>query len=588
MKRIVIVFALSLSFCGYSQIVNVPALTCIADSYSDSGTPGSTAGGSTTTMKVSKTAASTFRSFVKFDLSSIPYDAVITSAILQLTPNGTENITTPNSMQLYVEMCNNPWTEGTLNHTLNISNNVVFSTVDVSNQVSGRREFQIKNYVQSIVEGYAPNNGWRIRRSDETTIASTEYHTREAITPANRPQLIIQYYLRPYVSAATIVHESSVGSANGSISPTVTNGSNTTKTYRWFNSGGTQIGTTQNLSGLTKGWYGLKYYGTTGGDTSYQAFLIGTKCENTALTFNPGINYMDDALIYNWVTGSGATLADYSQTNSGSYGYENTSNWYNSMWYRAKTLMRFKLWVDPQLTIGSANLALTGYDHYASAVPNASEMLRVTSNWSEYGVTYLSPVTNTSVNKILVPALPTGAANTNIELKPFFDIWKTNNAQNFGVLFQLQTQNATDYFRMMFYSSEAATGKPELKLSYSLVDNTCDFSTFTSLKDKLDAGYASTFNNTLKFFFTEEYTIDAGKKLPLKIYNEDNTAIAGIDFNGAAIPGLTLLPAINYLADKNFVSLSLSGVTLTSGKFYTLELTNTLGEKKYLKFKYTN
>lgn len=585
MKRIFFLFACLGCFSVYSQVTLAPIYP-VADSYTDSGNPSSTTGGTSTVLRVSKTASSTFRSFLKFNMPSLPSDAVITSAILSLLPSGAENITASN--QLYLDMCHTSWAENTLSHASNVSNNVVFSTIQMSsfNSSTGRREFDVKDYVQAILEGNVPNNGWRIRRNNETTVASTQYSSKEG---TSRPQLIITYYRRAYVSAATIVHASTLTNSDGSISPTIAQGSSGPMTYRWVNAAGAQISTSLNLANVTKGWYGLECYGSATGDVSFHAFIVGAKCENFSLTFNPGPNYIDDALIYDWVTGSGTTLADYSQTNVGAYGYETTTNWFNSMWYKGKTLMRFRLWIDPQLAIGTAKLKLTGYDHYASAVPNTSEMLRATSGWSEFGVTYRTPVSTNTTDKIVVPAVPTGSSNAFIELKPFFDIWKTNNTQNYGMLFQLQAQNASDYFRMMFYSADASTGKPEIEFSISMVDNSCNFTpSFSGLTDKTDAGFTTTSANTLKFFFEEEYPIDAGKKLPLKIYNEDNTAIAGIDFNGAAIPGLALLPAISYSTDKNFVSLPLSGVTLTTGKFYTLELTNTLGEKKYLKFKYTN
>lgn len=588
MKRILFLFASLCCLPVYSQITTLGIINPSADTYTDSGNP-SVPNGSNTVLKVSKTASSTFRSFLKFNIPTLPPDAVITSAILSLAPSGSENITASN--QLFLEMCHIPWMESSLNHASNVSNNVVFSSIQSSsfNTNTNKREFQVRDYVQAIIEGNVPNNGWRIRRNNESVIASTEYFSKDVTLGSLRPQLEIKYYRRAYVSAATIVHASTLNSSDGSISPTVAQGSSG-MSYRWYNSAGTLISTSQNLTNVGKGWYGLEYYGSTTGDVNYQAFLVGAKCDNFSLTFNPGPNYIDDAFIYDWVTGSGTTLADYSQTNVGSYNYETSTNWFNTMWYKGKTLMRFKLWIDPQMVIGTAKLKLTGYDHYSSAVPNTSEMLRATSVWSEYGVTYRTPITTTPTDKIVVPAVPTGTSNAFIELKPFFDTWKMNNAENYGMLFQLQTQNASDYFRMMFYSADAASGRPEIELSVSMIDNSCNFTnpSFMALSDKTDAGFATTSGNTLKFFFEEEYSVDAGKKLPLKIYNEDNTAIAGIDFNGAAISGLTLLPAINYTTDKNFVSLSLSGVTLTTGKFYTLELTNTLGEKKYLKFKYTN
>ncbi len=561
------------------------------DAHTYSGSSG-TNYGTIGTMNVSVVSGPQFyRSFLKFNLSSIPSNAVITSAILKLTPSGTENVATTNSTQLRLDICNSSWTETGINHTSNISGISFYPGVTVSNLVSSKREIQIKDFVQGIIEGRIPNNGFRLKKNDETTVLNTTYYTREDATLSNRPQLVIQYYLRPYVSAATIVHTSSLSSTDGSISPIVTNGSNTLMTYRWYNSSGIQIATTQNLIGVGKGWYGLKYYGGTVGDTSYQAFIVGTECEDISFTFDPGPNYIDDANTSDKILGSGPTAFNYQTANYGTTAGSITQRAPDgSVWYNQKSLFRFRLWIDPACQVNSANMTLTGLNHFMSAVTNASEFALNTNDWTELGVAYTNAPTFTTAGKINLAAIPSGNASQTTDIASFFNIWKNNNVNNFGFVLQLQSFASDVSRRMQFHSSDATTASNRPKVVFSIhVINNCDNTSFSQLTDKTDAGFATTFNNTLKFFFTEEYTIASGKKLPLKIFNEDNVAIAGIDFNGSAIPGISLtLPAINYVTDKNFVSLSLSGLSLTNGKFYTLEFTNTLGEKKYLKFKYTN
>lgn len=590
MNRIVVLFTFLVSFCGYSQPVTLSPLYAVEDAYTSSASP-STPFGGLGTLEVSKTASSTFRTFLKFNLDSIPANAVITSAILKLTPSGTENVTPTNSTQLYLDVCNTSWTEPGITHSSNISNNTFFATIGVSNLNSGKREFEVKSFVQAIVEGRLPNTGWRIRRSDELTNMSTVYFSRENATLSNRPQLVITYYLKSFVSAAAIVHTSTLTSSDGSISPTITNGSSVSKSYRWYDSIGTQIATTQNLTGIKRGWYGLKYFGSAIGDTTYQAFIVGTQCQNTSVTFAPGPNYIDDAVITSLVRGSGTTSFFHTYHNSGAninFGAERWTN--SSVWYDLSSMMRFRLWIDPATEINSALLTLTGNSHNTSGRTNESEFDLITSNWTETGVAYNNAPTYTTTNNILINPIPTGNTNLTSDIAGFFNVWKANNPNNNGMLLQLQSYIGNSYTRMQFHSSDVTTAgnRPKVVFSIQAINN-CDFSSHSQLVDKIDAGYATTFNNMLKFFFTEEYTIDSGKKLPLKIYNEDNIAIAGVDFNGSAIPGISLtLPAINYVTDKNFVALSLSGLSLTNGKFYTLEFTNTLGEKKYLKFKYTN
>jgi hypothetical protein len=474
MNRILLLFAFFCVFLGYSQLVPLTLELPSADAQTSSGSPGSNYG-TDGTMQVSKTASSVFRSFLKFNLSSIPADAVITSAILQLTPSGVEGIPTTNATELYLDVCNSSWTEGGITHSSNISNNTLFPTVTVSNLVSGKREFEIKNFVQAIADGRLPNEGWRIRRKDETTNATTAYYTKEVKTSSYHPKLVIQYYLRSSVSAATIVHTSTLTSNDGSISPTILNGSSTTMTYRWFNSSGTQIGTSQNLTGVGKGWYGLKYYGSVAGDTTYMAFIVGTECEDVSITFDPGPNYIDDARFTDFVSGSGTSAINYPQANNGSNILMMHERWTNGgVWYNARDVIKFRLWVDPGCQVNSAVMTLVGNAHNALGTPNTSELCRITANWSEFGVAHTNMPASTATGKIAVPAIATGNGNATPDIASFFNIWKNNNVQNYGMLFQLQSYASNLYTRMQFHSSDATVASNRPKINFSIKTETCN------------------------------------------------------------------------------------------------------------------
>ncbi|WP_430405220.1 DNRLRE domain-containing protein [Fluviicola sp.] len=599
MIRIIILLTFIACIClDLSGQISTATLYSTEDTQTTSLIPANVNGGAGTTIQISATALNAIRSFIKFDLSSIPADAVIVSAKLRLTPSGTENVTTPSSSELYLDICNSDWSESTLSHGMGVSNNTIITTVTSSSWITSisKREFDVKAHIQALVELRVPNYGWRIRRNPEGSASGvTQYYSSEyTTTPTSQPELVIQYYRKATISAATIVHASTTSSLDGSISPIISNGSSTTRTYQWYDSGGNTIvgATSLNLTGKLYGWYGLQVTGT--GDASdimYYGFLVGVKCQDVAITYAPSTLYVDDAYLYNLVTGSGTTAIYSDQINSGNSVTINAEkSAVSTNYYNIKSLLKFRLWVDPYCLVNSANLTLTGNAHNPLDRTNESELDLVTSDWSESGVAYRTPFTTTTAGKINLAALPAGNSNVTVNITSFFNTWKLNNVNNYGMLFQLQSYAGTTKTKMAFNSSDASTAslKPKVDFNIHAIVSTCDYTSYNELVDKIDAGFATTKSNILKFFFTEEYTIDSGKKLPLKIYNEDNIAIAGIDFNGAAIGSLTLLPAINYVSDKNFVSLSLSGVTLTVGKFYTLELTNTLGEKKYLKFKYTN
>lgn len=597
MIRIIVFLTFIICVClDVSSQISTTTLYSTEDTQTTSLLPGFANGGAGTTIQISSTTLNYIRSFIKFDLSSIPADAVITSAKLRLTPSGTENVST--SADLYLDVCNSNWDEATLTHGMGVSNNTILSTqmTSIWNSSVSKREFDVKAHVQAFAELRVPNYGWRIRRNPEgSTSGVTQYYSSENTTDATyAPELVISYYRRAYVSGATIVHASTTSSLDGSISPTISNGSSTTRTYQWYDSGGNTIvgATGLNLTGRLYGWYGLRVIGA--GDASdimYYSFLIGVKCQDVAITYAPSGLYVDDAYLYDLVNGSGTTAVYSDQINSGNTTTINAEkSAVSTNYYNIKSLLKFRLWVDPYCVVNSANLTLTGNGHAPVDRTNESELDLVTSNWFESSVAYRTPFTTTPAGKINLAALPTGNSNVTVDIASFFNAWKLNNVSNYGMLFQLQSYAGSMKTKMAFNSSDASTSSlwPKVNFNVYSAASSCNYSSYTELGSSVDAGFATTFNNVLKFYFTEEYTIDSGKKLPLKIYNEDNTPIAGIDINGAAISGLTLLPAISYTTDKNFVSLSLSGVTLTVGKFYTLEFTNTLGEKKYLKFKYTN
>ncbi len=553
-----------------------------ADSYTNSSVPSGWYGTSTAMYSQVTAGSVYYRSFMTFSIPSFSANTVIYSAKLRIVPNGTENVANPGDLTL--SLANASWLEGSITH----SNQpapvpiITIASVSTSSIVTSKREFDVTAHVQAIADGRIVNNGWILRRTNETTTAgTTNYYTRE--DASNKPELIIQYYTPATVTAATVTHCTSPTGGTGSISPTVANGASTTRTARWYNVAQTQIGTSLNISGLNPGWYGLKSYSSYAGDTVYQGFILGQQCQEISVNVPTNSNYMQDAV----VSDEPNLIGNFSRTNSGGdpliigASFSSFSGWADQM-----SIMRFSLWVDPALVVTQAALLLQGNSHNATR-SNESELARITAPWREYGVAFINKPASLTDVATTVTAVPTGSANSTIQIANFFNYWKSANTSNYGMYFRLKDYSNTTATQS-YHSTNSTTiaKRPTLTMNVEYIN--CDRISFIQLKDLTDAGFTNTYNNILKFFFKEEYTIDAGKKIPLKIYNEDNIAIAGIDFNGAAISGLTLLPAINYVTDKNFVSLSLSGVTLTTGKFYTLEFTNTLGEKKYLKFKYTN
>lgn len=474
-----LLFATVLTLGASAQIVTTAVIYPTYDGFTAQASPGAFYVSRDTLSAKVAASGNYHRSLLYFEMPPLmPTGAVIVSAKLKLTPKNTENITATNSTQLIVEMLNSAWNESnTTTFSQPVVNSYSVTAVDTSNLVSSKREFELKRHVQAIADGRMVNYGWLLRRSNEATTANgSSYYSSNHGTQANRPQLIIQYYVPASVSAAIITHATGLTSGNGSISPTIVNGSSpTSRTYRWYNAAGTQLATTQNLTGQNPGWYGLKVYGTTSGDTLYQGFIIGAQCEEITITVPKGRAYMQDAMI------SDAILTNYErETNYGAYNLLSAeSNYYSLLstkyWYDRTNLMKFNIWIDPTLTINQANLTLYGSGHNATR-SNESEFVKVTSPWKEYGVTYVNQPTVTATGAVTVPAVATGSANSTIDIARFFNDWKQNNTQNFGLMFRLKDYtNTLAYQRYHSTNASSSANWPLLTMKVGIPN--CDLST---------------------------------------------------------------------------------------------------------------
>ena len=540
--------------------------------------------GTTMAVQVSSLGPSYARSFVRFNLSSIPTNAIITSAKLILTPSGAENVsTTANTTDLTLDLCNTSWTETTLTHNTGISNNTLFTTVGTSsyNSSTGKREFDVKDHLQALVEGRAPNYGWRIKRTNESTVTgTTAYFTKDSPTSTNWPTLQVSYYIPLSVTGATINHESTSGASDGSITATVANGSSTSRTYQWYNSAGTLLSSgSLTLTGRSYGWYGLKITGTgDASDVSYFAFLIGLKCEAVSISFNPGVNYMDDAPLIDLILGSGTTVVNRTQVNDGGYNLTDAEQFQFGSWFKIRSLMKFKLWIPSDINVQQAKLNLTGSNHYPLNRSNISELARVTSYWREYGVAELNKPTQTTGVIDIPGTLPlgsTGNQNATIDIASFFNTWKSNNTQNYGLYFQLKTYdsaptNTTSQTRMQYMSSEN-TSPPTIDFKVDLYSNpVC--TPYATLEYELDGSYYTMKNGIIKFIFDQEYD---KSNLQFKIFNSmDSQVKSNTDFSPIVVTH-----------GENYIDLDVSNNTTCIGNgFFYLEVTNDKKEKLYLRF----
>jgi hypothetical protein len=128
------------------------------------------------------------RSYLMFDISSIPPAATVTAATLTLCRTNGSGSGTTHELRPSITA----WTEGdvTWNTQPTLSSTVVH-TIPVPSS-AGCVTVSVKENVQAWVLG-APNFGWRIMDTDEPNAPPVLYATRENASSAQRPKLDVTY-----------------------------------------------------------------------------------------------------------------------------------------------------------------------------------------------------------------------------------------------------------------------------------------------------------------------------------------------------------------------------------------------------------
>lgn len=398
----------------------------------------------------------TRRSVVKYDLSSIPSNAIVVSAKLKLYQTGISG-----SPVLYTGRILDSWGE----NTITWSNQPSYSTTDLltsSSVVSGWHTVDVKSHVQKMIAGVYNNEGWIIYNNDEVvnSVVNKTFASRENSNSSLRPQLQVEYYLPIKVTEAAIIHTSDNETEDGSIAPTLRDGPGGL-TYKWYNSEDSVLSTSLNLVDVPYGWYGLEVASSNVNDTFYHAFIVGVNCDVVDISFRPGSKYMDDAYINEY-----SSL--YKETNFGNHPRNEAINWTSgSIWFDGWTLMRFNLWMDSIVEVSKAELILQGGVIAPISRSNNAHFLRVTSEWNEYIVTFNSQP-EYSTDTIDVPETTADYEDKTVELKQFWNTWQNNNPENFGLFFALDLYNDITRARQVYYSSEDANSANRPIISFTI------------------------------------------------------------------------------------------------------------------------
>lgn len=478
-----LLLALIFTGAGYAQMTTA-TLAAAEDTYVESGSTANNSG--STSLYADITGTSIRRTYLKFDIASlnIPTNAVIYEANIKL-PIQSEYVS-PSTVA--TQRVTSSWSASTITY----ASQPTLETSDaslVSSAAGGYRLLLVTAQVQKMANMPALNLGFCVHRYNETGSARLyQYNSNE--NPGNKPALEIKYYVPFYVdNSTTVQHASSKTASDGAITPQLSGGPGGTVSYQWYDSTGAAISgaTGLNLTGIGYGWYGLRISGTIGSPV-YVAFLVGVKCEEVDIDFNPGPLYINDALLYE--RNSGTT--NYSINNYGTYNQIRLYNYNTPDWFSMRSLIQFSLWMDPAFNVVQSDLLLSAESHVSAYRPNTSEVLTVTQPWLETTVTHSMGIATTATGRIELPVTLTSYEDGVIDMKRHWDLWKGDNAQNYGLLLQLTSYDNALPTRRAYYSSDGGDSVlPHIAFRLSLSPVATDLVAYNYF-DALGTGWSYT------------------------------------------------------------------------------------------------
>jgi hypothetical protein len=165
--------------------------TGAASTTANQASPNTNSGTSTTLTVQSATLSRNQRTFVRFDLSSIPTSARVDSATLRLTMFGA-----PSASRTYeVDRANAAWGETTL--TWNNMPTAAAATATVASGTTSNvnLSWDVTPDVGAFVANSAVNFGWQIKDTVEssTTTRTATFRSDEYATSSQRPTLTVIY-----------------------------------------------------------------------------------------------------------------------------------------------------------------------------------------------------------------------------------------------------------------------------------------------------------------------------------------------------------------------------------------------------------
>ena len=547
------------------------------------------------------------RSYLSFDLSQIPINAIVTSATLKLTPM-VSSIQTNVSYGYNLERSMDSWIEGNLNSTNQPTNVYVSDMISVNSgdaSSTNVHQINVKTHVQNMVNYPYNNHGWRIGLDDESIGGSGDYglsfYTSNHSNSTFHPELDITYIM-PIEITSTVSHSTN-GNNDGSVDIAIAGGSGNYSKYNLYRidinpdptkpsfeiivpiQNSNTVNNSITIGNLEPGlyrviirdalWSGSNNYNNGHFLKNYH-FLVGevgqittcilaskTAVEDVQIKNNNGANAAanDDANInYKYVT----SQLGIASTGTNSHGSTGAS-------YDLASFINFNTNFSGDLEFTQADLHLRGWTKYYQTHTSSNESVytAVTSSWDDDVLTWNSrPTIDQNIQVIsLKTATPNGYTTDRhdlIDLNPLVTYWQSN--PNYGFEMSLSNYNHPTYASRS-HLTLGGTNQGYFEFSFKIKEPS--ILAYASLNRKMQGGYykVPVADSILRVKYVEEY-MDSDGDLNFVIKNKSG-------FNQA-------ISSPSIVNGDNRIELDVS--TLSTG-FYILEVSNDKNEQFYLRFK---
>lgn len=156
--------------------------------------------GTNSDLQIGKSSTAIIRSLIKFNISSIPASAVVSSANLSLYLNGYEDAL---AFNVDVHRITADWNEGSVTWNSQPAHDASVITSSPVGGTIGWYSWSLASPVQGWVNGTLTNYGVKLKQDTETSTRRRYFYSSDHTTASERPKLVVTYSVPPTATGLT-------------------------------------------------------------------------------------------------------------------------------------------------------------------------------------------------------------------------------------------------------------------------------------------------------------------------------------------------------------------------------------------------